>query len=175
MKLVPVPVKFSYRGTTGGLFQHRGFPLQVLFKYVRKSPCWPGFELMSWWDAKEGQCHLAGHPAASSGFWQECCGHSLLPVWTGLWWSTTGTIWSCQIFLDAFQQGFYVLWSSVDVSSTRLYGFSWHCQQARQPAEHRCRRRKHPVVSVSFPWRDSRDCFSTCLLWRLSLMGTIRL
>lgn len=88
---------------------------------------------MSWWNAEEGQCCVAGHPAASSCFWQECCGRSLLPVWTGLWWSTAGTIWSCQIFLDAFQQGFYVLWSSVDVSSTCLYGLFWRCQQARQP------------------------------------------
>lgn len=156
MKLVLVPVKFSYRGTTGGLFQHLGFPLRVLLKYLRKSPCWPGFELISQWDAEWRQCRLAAHPDASSSFWQACGGHSPLPVWTELWWSTTGTIWSCQIFLDAFQQGFYILWSSVDVCSTCLCGFSWSCQRAQQPGEHRCHRRRYPVVSVSFPWRDSR-------------------
>lgn len=151
MKLVPVPVKRSYRGTTEELFQHLGFPLQALFEYVRKPPC--SARLCA-------DTAVVSHPFPFK--WG--CDEALL-VLSGV----------TKFFLMPFNEVF-MFYGTQRTFSPHVYVDSRGA--ASRPGS------PQSVAAVDRGIQGSRflflgetpgDCFSTCLLWRLSLMRTIRL
>ena len=79
-----------------------------------------------------------------------------------------------KLLLMPFQRGFYIFWSSVDVCSKCLCGFSWSCQQLVSPQSIAAVHRGIWWSHLPFPGKALGDCFSPCLLGRF-IFNCIRL
>lgn len=182
-KLLHVPVQFNYR-TTGRLFQHLGFPVQVLFKYLRKLLCWrwvwAAILVGCWAEAVLPHCSSSSLQFFLSGaLWPLTPSHLNRVMMKNYWYLPK--LPNCSWCLS---ERFLYFMELSHIFSVCLCGFSWSCQQLGSPQALWAAVALHVIAAVHrgiwwshlpFPGKALRDCFSPCLLGRLSLMGHIRL